>query len=80
MLSTALLGLLILKKLEHSSKTHANWTSRLDFVASRSHQYVKDGAPWQSEGNILQVLNKPNNLTRTGERYGMLKLLLIYGI
>jgi retinol dehydrogenase-12 len=79
MLSTTLLGLLILEKLEQSSKTHANWTSRLDFVASRSHQYVKDGAAWQSEGNILQALNKPNILNGTGERYGTSKLLLIYG-
>jgi len=79
MLSTILLGLLIFPKLQASSAVGSNRLARLDFVASRAHQYVKDGESWQSEPNILQTLNKDGVLHGT-QRYGTSKLLLIYGI
>lgn len=45
-LSTILLGLLILPKLKESTARFENWTARLDFVASRAHQFVAEGASW----------------------------------
>ena len=79
MLSAILLGLLILPKLQASSDVRSNWIARLDFVASRAHQYVKDGESWQSESNILQALNQ-DGVLRGAQRYGTSKLLLIYGV
>jgi retinol dehydrogenase-12 len=79
MLSTLLLGLLLLPKLKASSTVHQNWTPRLEFVASRAHQVVNDGEPWQSEASIMQALNKPNVLHGV-QHYATSKLLLIYGV
>lgn len=79
MLSTILLGLLLLPKLKATSFQRKNWTPRLSFVASRSHQLVKYGEPWQSEKSIMQALNKPDTLHGL-EHYATSKLLLIYGV
>jgi retinol dehydrogenase 12 len=77
-LSTVLLALLLLPKLQESTARRSNWTSRLSIVASRAHQIIKDGATWQSAPNVLEALNKSDVCGGLRERYGVSKLLVIY--
>lgn len=78
-LSTVLLALLILPKLKASSVGGVgDQVPRLEFVASRAHQYVKEGEWWQSEPNFLAALNNPEAFGSSSNRYGISKLFLIY--
>ncbi|KAL7930045.1 hypothetical protein V8C35DRAFT_313960 [Trichoderma chlorosporum] len=77
-LATALLALLLLPKMRQSSRP--DWTPCLSIVASRGHQMVSEGAPWQDAPNCLEALNEKESFGRLGERYCVSKLLLIYSI
>jgi len=79
-LSTLLLGLLLLPKLRETTKNTPGWTSRLEFVASRAHQIVKEGDKWQTAPNFLDMLNQLESFSGSNYRYAVSKLLLIYGI
>ncbi len=80
MLSTTLLGLLLLPTLQRSTMHQPGSKRCLTIVASRAHQIVQDGAPWQAAPNVLNALNQPSSWGGFGERYGVSKLLLIYAV
>ncbi|TFB02372.1 Short chain dehydrogenase yanD [Trichoderma ghanense] len=77
-LSTTLLALLLLPKMRQSSRP--DWKPRLSVVASRGHQRVPDGEPWQDAPNCLEALNKEENFAGSANRYCVTKLVLIYAV
>jgi retinol dehydrogenase-12 len=80
MLSTMLLGLLILPKLQASSAKTPGWTAKLDFVASRAHSFIKKNEAWMSAQDIMKAVNTPEALNGMIKPYATSKLLLIYAI
>lgn len=78
-LSTVLLALRLLPKLQESSvQQHDGWTSRLSIVVARAHATVKGDAPWLVAPKVLAGFNDPDQFTGLGERYICSKLLLVW--
>ncbi|UKZ82365.1 hypothetical protein TrVFT333_010153 [Trichoderma virens FT-333] len=77
-LATTFLALLLLPKMRQSSRP--DWKPCLSVVASRGHQMVSDGAPWQDAPNCLEALNKEENFGKSADRYCVSKLLVIYAV
>lgn len=77
-LATTLLALLFLPKMRQSSRS--DWKPCLSIVASRGHQRVPDGEPWQDAPNCLEALNKEENFGGVANRYCVSKLVLIYAV
>ncbi|EHK18854.1 uncharacterized protein TRIVIDRAFT_118992, partial [Trichoderma virens Gv29-8] len=77
-LATTFLALLLLPKMRQSSRP--DWKPCLSIVASRGHQMVSDGAPWQDAPNCLEALNKEENFGKSADRYCVSKLLVIYAV
>ena len=75
-LSTALLALLLLPKMQQSAQP--DWTPRISVVTSRAHMIVNANSPWLDAPSILQELNQPGNYGKYSERYAVSKLLMIY--
>lgn len=77
-LAPTLLSLLLLPKMRISAT--ADWTPRLSIVGSRAHQTVPEKAAWLDADNILQDLNRDQEIAGFGGRYAVSKLLVMFAM